>query len=96
MARNEADLFKKVFKFLDVDEDFTPKPSARFENLSVMDPMVQIRAREHFRDRFDLVLPPDLPGGLYRVYAGWRQPPGAYLPTGEEPGLPLGEIFIAE
>jgi 4-amino-4-deoxy-L-arabinose transferase-like glycosyltransferase len=59
-------------------------------------PTSRWQAGQWIRDRFDLVLPPDLPGGLYRVYAGWRQPPGAYLPTGEEPGLPLGEIFIAE
>jgi hypothetical protein len=48
------------------------------------------------RDRFDLALPPDLPTGLYRVFAGWRDPSGVWLKTDGEPGLPLGEIFISE
>lgn len=48
------------------------------------------------RDRFDLVLPSDLPGGLYRVYVGWRDPLGTPLMAGGEPEAPLGEIFIAD
>jgi 4-amino-4-deoxy-L-arabinose transferase-like glycosyltransferase len=54
------------------------------------------QAGQWVRDRFGLLLPSDLPGGLYRVYAGWRRPSGPYLPTDEEPGIPLGEIFMAK
>jgi hypothetical protein len=48
------------------------------------------------RDRFDLMLPPNLAGGLYQVFAGWRTPSGAWLMTGSQAGIPLGEIFIAD
>jgi hypothetical protein len=48
------------------------------------------------RDRFDLTLPPDLAGGLYQVFAGWRDPAGRWLMAGAEPGIPLGQIFIAD
>ncbi len=53
-------------------------------------------AGQWVRDRFDLVLPPNLPGGLYQVFAGWRDPSGAWLMDGAEPGIPLGEIFITD
>jgi 4-amino-4-deoxy-L-arabinose transferase-like glycosyltransferase len=51
-------------------------------------------AGQWVRDRFDLTLPPDLPGGLYQVFVGWRDPSGAWLPVGDEVGITLGEIFI--
>jgi hypothetical protein len=52
-------------------------------------------AGQWVRDRFDLTLPRDLPGGLYRVYAGWRNPARAWLLADDQPGIPLGEIFIS-
>jgi len=48
------------------------------------------------RDRFDIDLPPGLPSGLYQVFAGWRDPSGAWLETDGEFGIPLGEIFIID
>lgn len=54
------------------------------------------QARQWVRDRFDITLPPDLPGGLYQVFVGWRDPLGGWLLVGEQPGIPLGEIFIAD
>jgi 4-amino-4-deoxy-L-arabinose transferase-like glycosyltransferase len=59
-------------------------------------PTSRWQAGQWVRDRFDLALPPDLPGGLYRVYAGWHGLSGPYLKTDGEPGIPLGEIFVAE
>jgi hypothetical protein len=53
-------------------------------------------AGQWVRDRFDLVLPTDIPGGLYQVFASWRDPSGAELVTGDEPGISLGEIFVAD
>jgi 4-amino-4-deoxy-L-arabinose transferase-like glycosyltransferase len=53
-------------------------------------------AGQWVRDRFDLTLPSDLPGGLYRVYADWRDSSGTALEAENEPGIPLGEVFIAE
>jgi 4-amino-4-deoxy-L-arabinose transferase-like glycosyltransferase len=53
-------------------------------------------AGQWVRDRFDLSLPPDLPSGLYQVFVGWRDPSGAWLPDGDEVGITLGEIFIAD
>ncbi len=53
-------------------------------------------AGQWVRDRFDLSLPADLPGGLYQVYAGWRDPGGEFLATDKGPGIPLGEIFVAD
>jgi hypothetical protein len=47
------------------------------------------------RDRFDLTLPPDMPEGLYQVFAGWRGSSGVWLRADGEPGFSLGEIFIA-
>jgi hypothetical protein len=57
-------------------------------------PTSRWEAGQWVRDRFELMLPPDLPGGLYQVYAGWRDPSGGYLTTDNGPGLSLGEIFI--
>jgi hypothetical protein len=54
------------------------------------------RAGQWVRDRFDLSLPPGLAGGLYQVFAGWRDPAGRWLMAGAEPGIPLGQIFIAD
>jgi hypothetical protein len=51
-------------------------------------------AGQWVRDRFDLVLPPDLPGGLYQVFAGWHDPSGTWLAAGDELGIPLGEVFV--
>lgn len=59
-------------------------------------PTSRWEAGQWVRDRFDLALPPDLPGGLYQVFTGWRDPSGAWLAAGGEPGIPLGEIFIAD
>jgi hypothetical protein len=53
-------------------------------------------AGQWVRDRFDLSLPPDLPSGLYQVFVGWRDPSGVWLPVGDEVGITLGEIFIAD
>jgi hypothetical protein len=53
-------------------------------------------AGQWVRDRFDLSLPPDLPSGLYQVFAGWRAPSGTLLPVGNETGITLGEIFVAD
>jgi 4-amino-4-deoxy-L-arabinose transferase-like glycosyltransferase len=54
------------------------------------------QAGQWVRDRFELTLPPDLPGGLYRVYAGWHGPSGPYLKTEGGGGIPLGQIYVAE
>jgi 4-amino-4-deoxy-L-arabinose transferase-like glycosyltransferase len=53
-------------------------------------------AGQRVRDRFDLTLPADLPGGLYQVFVGWHDPSGAWLMAGDTPGIGLGEIFISE
>lgn len=58
-------------------------------------PTSRWRAGQWVRDRFDLILPPDLPGGLYQVFVGWQDPAGAWLIVGDAPGMGLGEIFIA-
>jgi hypothetical protein len=52
-------------------------------------------AGQWVRDRFDLLLPPDLPGGIYRVEAGWYDDSGTWLMTAEGLGMPLGEILVA-
>jgi hypothetical protein len=46
------------------------------------------------RDRFSLTLPSGLPGGGYRLFAGWRDPSGGWLAAGDGPGIPLGTVFI--
>ena len=51
-------------------------------------------AGQWVRDRFSLTLPPDLPGGEYRLFAGWRDPSGGWVTAGDGPGIPLGTIFI--
>jgi hypothetical protein len=51
-------------------------------------------AGQWVRDRFTLTLPPGLPGGAYRLFAGWRDPSGGWVTTGDGPGIPLGTIFI--
>jgi 4-amino-4-deoxy-L-arabinose transferase-like glycosyltransferase len=53
-------------------------------------------AGQWVRDRLDLTLPPDLPGGLYQVFVGWHNPSGAWLMAGDAPGIGLGEIFVSE
>jgi hypothetical protein len=53
-------------------------------------------AGQWVRDRFDLLLPPDLPGGLYQVEAGWRDALGTWLAAADGPGIPLGEIFVTD
>jgi hypothetical protein len=53
-------------------------------------------AGQWIRDRFDLSLPADLPGGLYQVYAGWRDAGGEFLITDKGPGISLGEVFVAD
>ncbi len=53
-------------------------------------------AGQWVRDRFDLTLPSDLPGGLYQVFVGWHDPSGSWLMAGDAPGIRLGEIFISE
>jgi hypothetical protein len=52
-------------------------------------------ARQWVRDRFDLSLPPDLPGGLYQVFAAWRDPQGGWLGANDQPKIRLGQILIA-
>ncbi len=59
-------------------------------------PTSRWRSGQWVRDRFDLPLPPDLPDGLYQVFAGWRDPSGGWLLAGDQPGIPLGEIFITD
>jgi hypothetical protein len=51
-------------------------------------------AGQWVRDRFSLTLPSDLPGGEYRLFAGWRDPSGGWVAAGDGPGIPLGTIFI--
>jgi hypothetical protein len=53
-------------------------------------------AGQWVRDRFDLTLPSDLPGGLYQMFVGWHDPSGSWLMAGDAPGIRLGEIFISE
>ncbi len=53
-------------------------------------------ADQWVRDRFDLTLPHDLPGGLYQVFVGWHNSSGAWLMAGEAPGIRLGEIFVSD
>jgi hypothetical protein len=51
-------------------------------------------AGQWVRDRFRLTLPTGLPSGVYRLFAGWRDPSGQWVATGDGPGIPLGTIFI--
>jgi hypothetical protein len=53
-------------------------------------------ANQWVRDRFDLILPADLPGGLYQVFVGWRDPLGDWLEVDSGVGMSLGEIFVAD
>ncbi len=53
-------------------------------------------AGQWVRDRFDLVLPRDLPGGHYHVFAGWRDPLSGRLMSNGTGSIPLGEVFIAD
>jgi hypothetical protein len=53
-------------------------------------------AGQWVRDRFDLLLPPDLPVGLYRVEAGWHDGSGTWLTTADGRGIPLGEILVTD
>jgi hypothetical protein len=53
-------------------------------------------AGQWVRDRFDLLIPSDLPGGLYQVEAGWHDVSGTWLTAADGPGMPLGEIFVAD
>ncbi|MCG8546249.1 MAG: sulfotransferase [Alphaproteobacteria bacterium] len=56
MIRDPGSTFRTVFRFLNVLEDFSPSPSPRFANWSVIDPAVQIKARQHFGRRFDVII----------------------------------------
>ena len=51
-------------------------------------------AKQWVRDRFTLTLPPNLPVGEYHLFAGWRDPAGGWLMTGDGPDIPLGYIFV--
>jgi hypothetical protein len=53
-------------------------------------------AGQWVRDRFDLLLPSDLPGGLYQVEVGWYDASGTWLTTADGHRIPLGEIFVAD
>jgi hypothetical protein len=53
-------------------------------------------AGQWVRDRFDLVMPRDLPRGLYQVFADWRDPLAGSFLSGGTGRIPLGEVFIAD
>jgi hypothetical protein len=36
-----------------------------------------------------------LPGGLYQVFAAWRDPQGVWLGANDQPKIRLGQILIA-
>lgn len=48
--------FESVFRFLEVDESFTPALPPLFTSLNVHDPRIQKELREHFKDKFDVLI----------------------------------------
>jgi hypothetical protein len=53
-------------------------------------------AGQWVRDRFELSLPPDFPSGQYQVFIGWRDPTGTWLIVGDQVGISLGEVYVAD
>lgn len=56
LSRNTRHELEKTYRFLDLTElDFLPERAPDHTSLSVVDPKLQMRLREHFAERFDLV-----------------------------------------
>ena len=53
------------------------------------------RAGQWVRDRFDLVVPTQVPPGLYRLFAAWQDARGVRLGTADSSQLALGEVYVA-
>lgn len=56
MGHEPMETFRKVFDFLEVDRNFSPCIPPNYTSLSVKDPALQMRCREYFKDRFDLII----------------------------------------
>jgi len=48
--------FKEIFNFLNVSPDFKVQRPPKFSSLSVLDPYLQVRLREYFKEKFDLIV----------------------------------------
>lgn len=80
-----------------VDESGARIPLVSRQPLDGDYPTSRWGADQWVRDRFDLTLSPDLPGGLYQVFAGWHDSSGVWLDVGDGiVGMSLGKIFIAD
>lgn len=55
-GKNIQNDFKEVFNFLNVSSNFQVQRPPKFSSLSVIDPSLQVRLREYFKEKFDLIV----------------------------------------
>ena len=55
-GKNIQDDFKEVFNFLNVSSNFKVQRPPKFSSLSVTDPGLQVKLREYFKEKFDLIV----------------------------------------
>ncbi|MBL7912849.1 MAG: sulfotransferase [Bacteroidia bacterium] len=55
-GKNPVEDFKRVFRFLGVDENYKVEVPPSFTSLSVKDNALQVKLRAYFQDRFDLFI----------------------------------------